>query len=118
MRYSELVTDHFEHPRNVATAAGGRVGRAGDRRRGAIVEFYLELDNGRVASLRFRAWGCPHTIAVASWLTGALADREQQTLLPLELDNIATELGLPTDKWHCILTAEDALRAALEEKDS
>lgn len=115
MRYSEQVLEHFERPRNVAEAATGRaaIGRAGSEEAGAIVEFRLAQEDGCVTRLAFRAWGCPHTIAVASWLTGQLTGRGIDELLPLDVDEIASALGVPPEKWHCVLVAEDALRAAL-----
>ena len=117
MQYSEPVLDHFRHPRNVAAdGAGARVGRAGSEAAGAIVEFHLGTRAGVVAGLAFRAWGCPHTIAVASWLTEQLTGQDVATVLPLDVDEVAAALGLPAEKWHCVLIAEDALRAAIEKE--
>lgn len=120
MDYSDLVIEHFERPRNVAgpeTESSHR-GRAGTRAAGAIIEFYLDLAGDTVRTAFFRAWGCPHTIAVASWLTEQLPQRRLSSLLPLDLAVVAEALGMPAVKWHCVLTAEDALRAALEGKTS
>lgn len=117
MTYSDLVRAHFHNPSNVANGAhpGELRGRAGDRRRGAIVEFRGWVTGGKITRLNFRAWGCPVTIAVASWLTCELPGKAVAGLLPLHLESTASALGVPAEKWHCILIAEDALREMLED---
>lgn len=114
MNYSNIVIDHFEQPRNVlaSCAEPELYGRAGSKAQGGLIEFCLEVSDGRIGQLRFRAWGCPHTIAVGSWLTEQLPGRKLQDVQSLDLEGIAGELGLPAEKWHCVLMAEDALRAA------
>ncbi len=116
MNYSATVVDHFECPRNVAAGPGAQAvtGRAGSLRSGALIEFHVEMTGGVVSRATFRAWGCPHTIALASWLTGEIRGKALAGLLPLGVERVAAELGLPAEKWHCVLTAEDALRAVQE----
>ena len=117
MDYSAQVIEHFEHPRNVTACASptALTGRAGTLRSSSLIEFQVEMAGEVIEYATFRAWGCPHTIAVASWLTGILQGRRLADLLPLECEQVAAELGLPADKWHCVLTAEDALRAVQEK---
>jgi len=114
MEYSSTVIDHFEQPRNVVTDCHKAAlhGVAGSKAAGGLVEFCLDVNDSVIEYAGFRAWGCPHTIAVASWLTEQLPGKHVDEVQSLDLDHIAAELGLPTEKWHCVLTAEDALRAA------
>lgn len=114
MDYSNIVIDHFERPRNVlaACAEPELYGRAGSKAKGALIEFCLDVSDGHIESVRFRAWGCPHTIAVASWLTEQLPGQTVDQAQSLDLKTIAVELDLPAEKWRCVLMAEDALRAA------
>ncbi len=117
MDYSDKVIDHFERPRNVATRGGADSlsGRAGSLRSGSLIEFQVQMAGDVIERATFRAWGCPHTIAVASWLTEILPGQKLAGVLPLGVERVAAELGLPAEKWHCVLTAEDALRT-LQEK--
>jgi NifU-like protein involved in Fe-S cluster formation len=114
MNYSSIVMDHFDHPRNVmdACATADLRGRAGSKAAGLLVEFCLKVSDGRVNHAAFRAWGCPHGIAVASWLTEQLPGKSLDDAQSLDLEKIAGELDLPAEKWRCVLTAEDALRDA------
>lgn len=116
MNYSSIVMDHFEQPRNVmdSCAASDLSGRAGSKAAGLLVEFCLRVSDGRIDHAAFRAWGCPHSIAVASWLTEQLPGSSLDEAQSLDLDAIARELELPAEKWRCVLTAEDALRAAAQ----
>ena len=118
LSYSDAVIDHFERPRNVVTdgtCARSVVGRAGSKGAGSLIEFCLQVREGLIERAHFRAWGCPHTIATASWLTEALPGQPLASAHRLDLNEVAGELGLPPEKWHCVLTAEDALRAASAE---
>ena len=114
MNYSTIVIDHFEKPRNLIDSCDKNAlsGRGGSKAAGMLVEFCLNVSDGVIDHAGFRAWGCPHTIAVASWLTEQLPGQKLKEAQSLDLDLIAERLDLPVEKWNCILTAEDALRAA------
>ena len=117
MDYSAQVIEHFEHPRNVSAGPSptALTGRAGSLRSGSLIEFQVEMAGEVIDRVTFRARGCPHTIAVASWLTGILPGQRLAETLPLGCERVADVLGLPAGKWHCVLTAEDALRAVQEK---
>jgi NifU-like protein involved in Fe-S cluster formation len=110
--YSALVREHFERPRLAGRLTGPdvRLGSAGSTGRGVWVEFSIRVADGRVADARFRAYGCPHTIAAASWVAQALIGQpveEAGQLDPLEL---AERLEAPAEKLGNLLVVEDALR--------
>ena len=94
---------------------GGQIvqGRAGDREQGAEVELSLRIEHGRVADARFRAFGCPHVLAAASWLTEAVRDRDRTQLAAWDWHEAATALDVPPAKFGRLLTVQDALRAAV-----
>ena len=120
LAYNARVRDHFERPRNVANGPwpGCRTGEAGSVERGAWIGFQLQLDaDGVVQGLRFRAFGCPHTIALGSWLTGFLTGGPLPRDLALDRESVMQALDLPVEKTHCLLLAEDALRRAMTTED-
>jgi cysteine desulfurase len=88
----------------------GEAGRAdGD----VWVRFDLHIEHGVVKDARFQALGCPHTLAVAAWLTGRLPGRGVSELdlgAPAEW---ARALDVPVEKLGRLLVVEDALRACL-----
>jgi NifU-like protein involved in Fe-S cluster formation len=87
-------------------------GRAGDREQGAEVELSLRIEAGLVADARFRAFGCPHVLAAASWLTEAVRGRDQTQLAAWDWHEAATALQVPPAKFGRLLTVQDALHAA------
>lgn len=87
-------------------------GRAGDREQGAQVELQLRVAGGRVAEARFRAFGCPHLIAAASWLTEHLAGASRDDLGRWDWREAAAALEVPPAKFGRLLTVQDAVRDA------
>lgn len=105
-----------------ATHEPGRVvrGEAGLEALGTRVRFALRLVEGRIAAVRYRAYGCPHTLATCEWLARQLEGRcfaggGVEALgvgSPLEWSE---RLDLPPAKLGRLLVIEDALQAALAQ---
>jgi len=114
---SAEVTDHYRHPRSVGTfpdsMAGTVRGTGGSIQLGRLVELALRVGAGTILEARFKAFGCPSTIACGSALAdrlGGIPFREAARITALEL---AERLALEPAKLDCALAAEDALKAAL-----
>lgn len=114
--YSSLVIEHFEHPRRAGRLAGPDVihGSAGSTERGVWVEFSVRLADGRVADARFRAYGCPHTIAAASWVAEQLVGRPVGNAAEIDPLDLGERLEAPAEKLGNLLVVEDALRACFD----
>jgi NifU-like protein involved in Fe-S cluster formation len=91
-------------------APGVVTGRAGDREQAVQVEFDVRVDAGRVAEARFRAFGCPHCIAAASWLTERLHHGRRSDLEQWDWREAAEALEVPPAKYGRLLTLQDAVR--------
>lgn len=91
--------------------AGVVQGRAGDRELGAEVLLQVRVESGRAAELRFRAFGCPHLIAAASWLTDRLRGASRADLEGWDWREAATALEVPPAKFGRLLVLQDAVRA-------
>ena len=87
-------------------------GRAGDREQGAEVLFEFAVQADRIAEARFRAFGCPHFLAGASWLTERLLGATRTDLLGWDWREAADALTIPPAKFGRLLTLQDALRDA------
>jgi NifU-like protein involved in Fe-S cluster formation len=86
-------------------------GRAGDREQGAEVVLAGRVVAGRVEELRFQAFGCPHLVAAASWLTDRLRGAGREDLLRWDWREAADALAVPPAKYGLLLTLQDAVRA-------
>jgi NifU-like protein involved in Fe-S cluster formation len=112
--YNELTRRYFEAPASAGVLSGAGVfrGAAGTAELGAWVQFDLQLAAGIIEAMRFLAFGCPHTIAVAAWLAEQAPGRAVNVALPESVQAIAVRFAVPVPKLGRLLTIEDAWAAA------
>jgi nitrogen fixation NifU-like protein len=115
--YSPTVIDHFQHPRNLGdlddpdAVAEVENPACGDRTRLA-----LRIDGERIVAARFRTEGCPAAIAASSITTELLLGKTLAEAGDLRDSDVVEALGgLPRNKMHCSVLADDVIRAALED---
>ena len=115
MTYSELTRRYFETAANAGELAGPGVfrGAAGDRAEGTWVQFDLRINAGVVSAAKFLAFACPHTIAVAAWLTEQAVGRQLAPKLPESVQALRERFAVPVEKMGRLLTIEDAWLAAV-----
>jgi cysteine desulfurase len=85
------------------------VGEAGGPGQEVWVRFRLSVRDGSVKSALFRAYGCPHTLAVAAWVAERLRGRGRADLVPGTPAEWAEALAVPVEKLGRLLVVEDAL---------
>jgi NifU-like protein involved in Fe-S cluster formation len=114
MEYSPLVRNHFMAPRNVGRLGNGAnvlVASAGNKEQGTEIVLSARIEHDRLAALTHLAYGCPHTIAAASWATERLVGKSLDELRQWKWREVATALEVPPEKWGRLLVLEDAVRA-------
>jgi nitrogen fixation NifU-like protein len=115
-QYNAKVIDYFMNPRNVGgiTNADG-VGEVGNPRCGDVMKIYLDVDENEVINdVKFETFGCAAAIATSSMATEMIKGLTLDEALKITNRDVAQELGgLPAEKVHCSLLAEEALRAAV-----
>jgi nitrogen fixation protein NifU and related proteins len=72
-------------------------------------------EGGMVREARFKAFGCPSSIAAASLVTEWLEGRSLSAALDIRSADIAAELELPTSRLASARLAERAARAAVAD---
>ena len=115
--FSELVLDHFRNPRNAGKLANATVEvQATNPVCGDILRVSLQVRDGRVTEIRFKAKGCVPSMACASALTELVEGQTLAETRALKRDMlIAAVGGLPQASTHAAQLALDALSAALSE---
>ena len=115
--YSAEVRRRFEgaprHGRIFAAASERRRGAAGNISHGVRVEFEARVRQGKVLECRFRAYGCPHVIAAASWVAEHAEGRRTAELDWIDPQALAQLLDAPAHKLGSLLVVEDAYRACM-----
>ena len=107
--YSPAVRDLFAAPAHAGVLDGGSTILVEDQ--GVRVELSARLEQGRLAAIRFRAWGCPHQIAATEWACAHYEAGPASALETFPTDRIMEYLAVPTEKTGRILVLEDAIRA-------
>lgn len=120
MVYSEALMDHFQQPRHVGRLDGDAVsvgtGMAGAVETGGVLRIQIRVGpDGLITDTRFKAYGPPALIASGSWLADTVRGLELSAAETISHQVIAEALGLPPERLHCALLAEDAIRAAINE---
>lgn len=100
-------------PANPPAAGFGVSGEAGGPGQETWVRFDLAVANGIVRDARFNAYGCPHTVAVASWLASQLPGRRRDALVPGAPADWAAAQAVPVEKLGRLLVVEDALQQCI-----
>ena len=118
MDYGRVVRQHFRAPRGpgvVLSADSQQIeGEAEDRTLNVWVRFQVETTQGVVGAARMEVYGCPHTIAAASWVAERLPGCEAGALGAVDAHELLRTVGAPAEKLGKMLLIEDALRRCWE----
>jgi nitrogen fixation NifU-like protein len=117
VQYSDIVQEHFEHPRNVGVIASADAEAVvSNPACGDVMQLSLRIANDRITDAKFKTMGCPAAIAAGSVLTELLIGHSVEEALKLTRVEVNTALGgLSPQKVHTSVLAEDAVRAALKK---
>ena len=115
--YSDKVMDHFQNPRNVGKMddADG-IGEVGNAKCGDIMRMYIKVEDGVITDCKFKTFGCGSAIATSSMATELIKGKPVEEALELSNQAVVEALdGLPPQKIHCSVLAEEAVRAAVKD---
>ena len=117
MLYSEKVMDHFQNPRNLGKMENADgVGEVGNAKCGDIMRMYIKVNEGRIEDVSFITFGCGSAIATSSMATEMIKGQTLEDALTLSNQAVVEALdGLPANKVHCSVLAEQAVKAAIKD---
>jgi nitrogen fixation protein NifU and related proteins len=117
MAYSDKVMDHFRHPRNVGEMESpDGIGKVGNPVCGDIMELYIKVDGDTIVDAKFQTLGCGAAIATSSMVTEMVKGKKIDEALTISNAMVAEALGgLPSQKMHCSVLAEEALKSAIDD---
>ena len=123
--YSEVVKDHFFHPRNIllddATYEADGIGVVGSPACVDVMAVWIKVDRTtkRIIECKWRTFGCASAIASTSMMSvmatenGGLTLARAKRMTP---ESIIDRLGgLPDRKYHCSVLGHTALREAVDD---
>ena len=115
--YNEKVREAFANPKNVGFIedADG-VGKVGNPTCGDIMEISLKIKDNVIVDAKFRTFGCAAAIATSSTATEMVKGMTIDEALKLTNSQVVEELeGLPPQKIHCSVLAEEAIKEAIKD---
>ena len=118
--YNEKVMEAFRNPKNVGeieNASG--VGTVGNASCGDIMQISLKIENDIIVDAKFKTFGCAAAIATSSTATDMIIGMTVEEALKVTNKKVIECLGgLPSQKIHCSVLAEEAIKKAIEDYQS
>ncbi len=125
--YSDKVREHFFNPKNLfktkeevdayAEEADG-VGVVGNPACGDCMKMFIKVDEetDEITECKWQTFGCASAIASTSVFSEMVKGMELDKALEIESMDIVEELGgLPKNKIHCSVLANNAFKKAVED---
>ncbi len=115
--YSDIVMDHFMHPRNVGEIENpDGVGQVGNAKCGDIMKMYLKIRDNVIQDVKFETFGCGSAIASSSMATEMIKGKTIDEALTVTNRQVVDALGgLPAHKLHCSVLAEESIKSAIKD---
>ena len=115
--YSDIVMDHFMHPRNVGEIENpDGVGQVGNDKCGDIMKMYLKIRDNVIQDVKFETFGCGSAIASSSMATEMIKGKTIDEALAVTNRQVVDALGgLPAHKLHCSVLAEESIKSAIKD---
>lgn len=117
MNYSIKVMDHFLRPRNMgALKDPDGEGQVGNVVCGDVMKVQIKVKDDRIVDIKFKTLGCAAAIASSSMLTELAKGKTLTEASKITRDDVVKNLkGLPPEKIHCSVLAQDALKKAIKD---
>ncbi len=120
MLYSKKVMEHFQNTKNYGKLedADG-IGKVGNPRCGDVMWIYIKVKDNKIIDAKYETFGCVAAIATSSMAIDMIRGKNIDEALRLTNKAVAEALnGLPPEKLHCSLLAEEGIKAAIEDYKS
>lgn len=115
--YSKKVLDTFANPKNVGEIENADgVGTVGNAKCGDIMQVFLKIENDVIVDAKFKTFGCTAAIASSSIATEMIKGKTLDEALKIKNADVVEALeGLPPQKIHCSVLAEEAIAEAIKD---
>lgn len=115
--YNEKVMQAFSNPQNVGEIENpSGFGKVGNATCGDIMQITLKIENDVITDAKFKTFGCAAAIATSSTATQMIIGMTVDEALKVTNRQVVEELeGLPPQKLHCSVLAEEAIKEAIND---
>ena len=116
--YNDRVIKEFSQPQNAGELKDANaVGQVGNASCGDIMKIFMKINSDNVIEdVSFQTFGCAAAIATSSVATSMIKGKTVEEALKITNAQVVEELGgLPAQKIHCSVLAEEAIKAAIND---
>ena len=114
--YNEKVMEAFSNPHNVGEIENpDGFGKVGNAVCGDIMQITLRIKDNIITDAKFKTFGCAAAVATSSTATQMIIGMTVDEAYKLTNAKVVEALeGLPPQKIHCSVLAEEAIKAAID----
>ena len=114
--YNEKVMEVFKNPKNVGEIENpDGIGTVGNASCGDIMQISLRIVDEVIVDAKFKTFGCAAAIATSSTATEMIKGMTVEEALKVTNKKVVETLGgLPSQKLHCSVLAEEGIKKAIE----
>lgn len=118
--YNEKVIEAFSNPKHVGEIENyDGIGTVGNATCGDIMQITIKVENGIITDAKFKTFGCAAAVATSTTATDMVIGMTIDEALKLTNERVVNYLGgLPPQKLHCSVLAEEAIKKAIEDYKS
>ena len=118
--YNEKVMEAFKNPKNVGEIENyDGIGTVGNASCGDIMQITIKVENNIIVDAKFKTFGCAAAVATSSTATDMIIGMTLEEALTITNKKVVETLeGLPPQKIHCSVLAEEAINLAIEDYKS
>jgi nitrogen fixation NifU-like protein len=115
--YNEKVMEAFKNPQNVGEIENpDGFGKVGNASCGDIMQITLKIENDIIVDAKFKTFGCAAAVATSSTATSMVIGMTVDEAEKLTNAKVVECLeGLPPQKIHCSVLAEEAIKEAIKD---
>lgn len=115
--YNEKVMQAFQNPQNVGEVENyNAIGIVGNETCGDIMQITMLIEDGIIKDAKFKTFGCAAAVASSSTATAMIIGKTIDEALKIKNSDVIESLeGLPPQKIHCSVLAEEAIKLAIED---
>lgn len=115
--YSQKVMEQFQNTKNygkIEDADG--IGKVGNAKCGDVMWIYIKVRDKVIVDAKYETFGCVAAIATSSMAIDMILGKDVDDALSITNKAVTEALdGLPPEKIHCSLLAEEGIKSAIED---
>ena len=115
--YNEKVLKMFAEPKNAGIIKGADgVGKVGNAQCGDIMKIYIKVNGDKITDAKFKTFGCVSAIVSTDVACDMIRGKTLDAALKVTNQDVLDFLGgLPAQKIHCSVLAQEAIAAAIAD---